>query len=89
VRRYIAADLYTDPLDGEIATRGFHLGELVKRTKALATKYQCRSNESPATSGAGPAGTSHPEAVQLVGPAAYDIPLPLAAGAGTAMGQER
>jgi hypothetical protein len=34
-------------------------------------------------------GTSHPEAVQLVGRAAYDIPLPLAAGDGAAMGQER
>lgn len=57
------ADLYTDPVDGEIATEAFRLGELVKRTKAPAAKCQCRSNEPPATSGAGPAGTSHPEAV--------------------------
>jgi hypothetical protein len=41
------ADLYTDPLDGEIATKAFRLGELVKRTKAPAANCQCRSNEPP------------------------------------------
>jgi hypothetical protein len=83
------AELYTDPLDGEIATEAFRLGELVKRTRAPAAECQCRSNEPPTPSGAGAGGNLTPRGRQLVGPAASDIPLPLAAGDGAAVGQER
>jgi hypothetical protein len=54
------ADLYTDPLDGEIATEAFRLGELVSEPRVPAAECQHRSSEPPATFGAGPEGISPP-----------------------------
>ena len=83
------AELYTDSLDGEIATEAFRLGELVKRTQGAGRQVPVSIERATGDLWRWAGGNLTPRGRQLVGPAAYDIPLPLAAGDGAAVGQER
>ena len=74
------AELYTDSLDGEIATEAFRLGELVKRTQGAGRQVPVSIERATGDLWRWAGGNLTPRGRQPVGPAAYDIPLPLAAG---------
>jgi hypothetical protein len=57
------AELYTDSLDGEIATEAFRLGELVKRTQGAGRQVPVSIERATGDLWRWAGGTSHPEAV--------------------------
>ena len=83
------AELYADPLDGEIATEAFRLGELMKRAQQAGRRVPVSIERAADDFWRWAGRDLSPRGRHLVGPAAYDVPLPLAAGDGASIGAER
>jgi len=74
------AELYADPLDGEIATEAFRLGELVKRTRAAGRPVPVSIERAAGDLWRWAGGDLSPRGRHLVGPSLWDVALPLDEG---------
>jgi hypothetical protein len=72
------AGLYVDPLDGEIATEAFRLGELVKRARDSRRAVPVSIERAAGDLWRWAGHDLTPRGRQLVGASPYDMPLPFA-----------
>jgi hypothetical protein len=74
------AELYADPLDGEIATEAFRLGELLKRARAVGRPVPASIDRAAGDLWRWAGHDLTPRGRQLVGPSPWDVALPLEGG---------
>jgi len=74
------AELYVDPLDGDIATEAFRLGELVKRARGAGRRIPVSIDRAANDLWRWAGHDLTPRGRQLVGPSPWDVALPLEDG---------